>query len=348
MLRPKKASIRWDPRRNRYVVRVWWQGKYEAFYQYEGVSHGTAEIARLHKAEIETEIKKKVFDPVKHKKRQGPKSPYLFSEYSNLWLREYEERIKTEDVSKEYVAHLQRYIALLELGSFDIREINEITIKETYLMLSQKGYSKKHIQNIMDALRKLFRDAYEGSIIKEPIKFPQYRMKRRDSKWISEDAWLSMEDQDLTLSHIPGIHKPIVTTIFYHGLRLAEARFAKRTNFNANEETLYVETLKGGPGRKILLEPQCLELIQSMPPTIRHPYLFHWHGKPYSKTKLWKVIREALDEAGFKDVTPNQAGRHSFGSNRTAMGQPSLELQYEMGHADVRTTRIYTHVRVEN
>ena len=110
---------------------------------------------------------------------------------------------------------------------------------------------------------------------------------------------------------------------------------------------LTVRTAKGGVDSVIRLEPEVVKAIMAMPPAI-NDYLFHFRGKPYTKTTLWKIERRALNAAGFKDVTPNQAGRHSFGSQRIKRGQPTRSLQYEMGHADIRTTEIYTHVRAED
>jgi integrase/recombinase XerD len=142
------------------------------------------------------------------------------------------------------------------------------------------------------------------------------------------------------LSHVPEVHRPIVMIIFYHGLRMIEARTQKRSDYKRG--LLTVRTRKGGPDRVIALEPEVIEAIEATPPAI-HGCLFHYAGKPYSKSTLWKVIREALDAAGFQDISPNAAGRHSFGSQRTQRGQPTRSLQEEMGHSDIRTTEIYTH-----
>lgn len=84
-----------------------------------------------------------------------------------------------------------------------------------------------------------------------------------------------------------------------------------------------------------------------MPPAI-NDYLFHFRGKPYAKTTLWKIERSALDAVGLNDVSPNQAGRHSFGPQRIKRGQPTGSLRSEMGHADISITELYTHVRAED
>ena len=172
-----------------------------------------------------------------------------------------------------------------------------------------------------------------------PPEFPDYD---RDKKtWKPE--WLDEEQQDLTLNYVDDVHKPIVTTIFYHGLRLAEARALKRRDFDVKKGTLAVRTLKGGPDREILLRPCVIDLIRSMPHTISSDHLFTYHGKPYGKTRLWKIIRMALDKAGFSHIWPNEAGRHSGLSNMLRR-YPDVRLaQYVAGLADIRTTQRYLH-----
>lgn len=351
MLRPKKVWVTWKPKRKRYEVGVWWHGKAEVFYQYEGVPHLTQEIAELHRGEIEAEIKHKTFDPQKHKKHPASRSLYTISEYAAIWLRDYKLRVRTRDVSAEYARHLERYFELYvnpAIGGLDIREVNTPVVQAFYLELIEKDLDKTYVQNIMGAFRKFLNDAYEAGVIWEPIKFPKYKIRSQTRRWLVENRWLTEEEQDYVLKFVPRTHVPIVTTIFYHGLRLSEARLLRRKNFDVDEKTIYVETLKGGPGRRLYLESKLFRMIRNVPPSISHEYLFHYQGKSYSKTRLWGIIREALNEAGFPHISPSQAGRHSYGSNWIAAGKPLPLVQYELGHSDVRTTQMYTHIKVDD
>lgn len=343
MLRPRSVWISWKEKRKRWEVGVSWHGKKERFYQYDGMAHTCIEIATDHAGAIRSEIKKGFFNPENHKKRRGGSS-YLFGEYAKLWMKEYEQKIKTGDVCKEYVKILSGYIYIYvnsHFGFIDIREIQEPLIKQFYLSLSEKALSKKHVQNIMDAFKKMLSDAYQDHIILEMPRFPRYREKKRKKNVI----WLTEKEQDRVLEEIEPIHKPIVMCLFYHGLRMAEIRDLKRSNLKAN--ILQVATLKGGPDREIIIDDRVLEVIKRIPVTLKHQYLFHWGGRPYSKTKLWKIFREALDKAGFEDITPTKAVRHSVASQLYQRGAPTPLVQYILGHADSRTTEIYSHTKVE-
>jgi integrase/recombinase XerD len=204
----------------------------------------------------------------------------------------------------------------------------------------------------MDGLKKLIDGAYNDSGLATPV-FPDYKEKKGNKR---KPKWLLECDQDSVLEKVPLIHRPIVMTLFYHGLRMVEARTAKRKDLTFFEHRehgsvayLYVETAKGGEDRTIFItESDLISLLRSIPPTVHHPYLFHWDGRPYSKTSLWKIVRKALNDAGFQHVSPKDASRHSHATHILQRGGSTRPAQTILGHSDIRTTEIYTHCLTED
>ncbi len=67
-------------------------------------------------------------------------------------------------------------------------------------------------------------------------------------------------------------------------------------------------------------------------------------ARPLSRIEVWRIVRKAAIKAGLpKNVSPHTL-RHCFGSHLLAGGADLRSVQEMLGHADVTTTQIYTHV----
>ncbi|MBT5584461.1 MAG: tyrosine-type recombinase/integrase, partial [Phycisphaerae bacterium] len=66
-------------------------------------------------------------------------------------------------------------------------------------------------------------------------------------------------------------------------------------------------------------------------------------GRPIERVAVWQIIRRLAARAGLENVHPHML-RHSFATHMLAGGADLRVVQELLGHADIATTQIYTHI----
>lgn len=120
-----------------------------------------------------------------------------------------------------------------------------------------------------------------------------------------------------------------------------------------NLESGVIRCTSKGKTRVIPLYPRALKILAEYISTVRprmtatpdEKTLFvNVSGSPMSRQGFWKIIKYYKTKAGIsKDITPHTL-RHSFATHLLENGADLHSVQEMLGHADVSSTRIYTHV----
>lgn len=149
--------------------------------------------------------------------------------------------------------------------------------------------------------------------------------------------------------------KAILETMYASGLRASEVTHLKAENIDADVGLLRIF----GKGRKERLVPigssalaAILRYEQEGRPRLlkkkRSRELFLNHaGEGLSRMGLWVIVRKHARSVGVAHILSPHVLRHSFATHLLENGADLRALQAMLGHADISTTEIYTHVTRE-
>ncbi len=212
--------------------------------------------------------------------------------------------------------------------------------------LSERGRATRSIVRSMSALRSFFTFLLMiGEIDTNPMEdmeTPKY--KRPIPEFLSEE-------EVLKLIELPGgtrqslRDRTIIELLYATGLRVSELINLKRSNINL-EGGFVIALGKRSKERIVPLGTYSRETIKEYLETLqpKGPYLFpNRRLGPLSRQAVFKIIKKYAASLGRSDVSPHTM-RHTFATHLLQGGADLRSVQMMLGHEDISTTQIYTHV----
>lgn len=170
---------------------------------------------------------------------------------------------------------------------------------------------------------------------------------------------LSFEEIDKILSlpdtnEILGLRDKTILEVFYAcGLRISELISLKLSDLFLNEEMIRVFG-KGSKERIVPIGSSAINwinvyLTKSRPLLQKkmksENYLFlNSRGSKLSRMGVWKIVSRYIKESGIEKEAHPHTFRHSFATHLIEGGADLRSVQEMLGHADISTTQIYTHI----
>ncbi len=181
--------------------------------------------------------------------------------------------------------------------------------------------------------------------------------------WPSLPVFLSLEDVDALLA-APDVATPLglrdramLELLYATGMRVSELVNIRGSDLHLDAE--YLTCI--GKGSKERLIPMGSEAVtwirryqqearaplvaRRRQPRIAAPRLFVNHrGGPLTRVGFWKILKRHGRRAGLRGPLSPHVLRHSFATHLLERGADLRAIQLMLGHADLSTTQIYTHV----
>ena len=284
-----------------------------------------------------------------------PKSPSpdtLIDQFLNYLLVEKGLAQKTLEAYSRDIIRYRNFLA--ENNSTAFSEEDTPLILKHLILLRKKGLQARSRARHLVAIRGFYRFLVQEKILRNDparlIDLPKSGLKLPHV--------LSREEIELLLK-APDIRKPIgvrdaamLELLYAAGLRVSELINLKLQDINL--EAGFVRIFgKGSRERIVPIGSHAREKVSTYLKTVRSrrlkqttsPYLFIARAaRPMTRQGFWKLLRRYSLQAGLKKkITPHSL-RHSFASHLLEGGADLRAVQVMLGHVDISTTQIYTHV----
>lgn len=244
------------------------------------------------------------------------------------------------------------------LDSAGIASFSAVTLphaRSFLSMLAQAGIGPssraRYISSIKHLYRFLVAAGRSDVDITEALEQP--RGGRRLPEALSVDAMASML-ASVDVSTSLGLRdRAMLETMYACGLRVSEAIGLRQRDVLADIELVRVFG-KGSKERLVPIGQSALQWIARYRTESRGKLLAAWdtddvlflnhRGRPLSRMGVWKLITGIAQHAGIAQHVHPHMFRHSFATHLLEGGADLRAVQEMLGHADISTTQIYTHI----
>lgn len=261
----------------------------------------------------------------------------------------------SENTIGAYRRDLKKYqLYMQEQKIAHIGFIDRQTIQECLGSLIDQGASAKSIARFISTIRSFHQFALrEKYAAKDPtvlIETPKYEKKLPDVLDVEEVIQL-LETPDLTKNN--GYRdRTILELLYATGMRVTELIQIEIDDVNLIMGFVKVFG-KGNKERIIPLGDTVIEYLdtyinnvrpQLLKKTVTNVLFLSLHGRPLTRQGIWKLIKQYGLRANInKTLTPHTL-RHSFATHLLENGADLRAVQEMLGHSDISTTQLYTHV----
>jgi site-specific recombinase XerD len=236
---------------------------------------------------------------------------------------------------KCYLACVAEY---LRFCGAEIEQLNEDKIKQFLLQKQDKNYAPQTINLYLNAIKFFYRDVLKN-YQKIDIKFS----KRNKTLPVI----LAREEISQILSNIKNKKHWLMLALAYGaGLRVSEIISLKVRDVLFDEMVVCVRRGKGRKDRLTVFPEKIKnEMYLLIAGRDASDYLFESErGGRLTERSVQAVFERALQKSGIKKDATFHSLRHSFATHLLENGVDIRYVQELLGHANIRTTQIYTHV----
>ena len=251
-----------------------------------------------------------------------------------------------------YKDDLKKFIIFIEQN--DLKKL-EINIIQNYVKFLSKNFSPKSHSRKLSSLKAFFNYLLDLKLVnKNPIAdvdFP--KITKTIPKFLSEKEIFTLLERTYNDSSFKGLRMSVMMEILYAtGIRISELVEIKNGDISEDFSSVLIKG-KGGKQRVVPLFGKVKEVLKKYLFEKQHfntegSFLFPSNSKfgHITRHRFFQLLKKLSLECGINvsKVSPHTI-RHSFASHLLERGVDLRIIQESLGHKDISTTQIYTHIQ---
>lgn len=275
----------------------------------------------------------------------------LIDSYLNFLAVEKGASLHTLDA---YGRDLGRYAQFMAKKGITAEKIKPDSIVSFLGELKQQGMSSRSVNRVLAAMRGFHKFLLRERAAEED---PAGHIEPAKT-WLHLPDTLSREEMEIMLrapdpTTVAGLRDRAMLELMYAtGLRVSE--LISLTMNSLNEQTGFLIAFgKGSKERIVPVGRVALGYVRQYLDTVRpglarrgssNTLFLGRSGKGLTRQAFWKIVRKYANKAGLAKKIHPHTFRHSFATHLLEGGADLRSVQIMLGHSDIATTQIYTHV----
>jgi len=239
--------------------------------------------------------------------------------------------------SKETIkAYIRFNLDFLEFIQKPIELINIDDIKK-YLghLISKRGFAPRTLNLARSALFFYYNDVRHSGFAN--IKTPKIARQL--------PTILTRSEVQMLIEHAGSRKSRLMIEMLYSsGIRVSELVGMRTSQLELDSKTAWVRSGKGSKDRLVILSQILVDKLREYLKEHNTEYVFQGRKGPLTTRNIQLLVSKAAKAAGINKVVTPHTLRHSFATHLLENGTDIRLIQELLGHSDLSTTQIYTHV----
>ncbi|GAA0871594.1 site-specific integrase [Gangjinia marincola] len=234
---------------------------------------------------------------------------------------------------------LSHHYSDISLESISDKQIQQFILT----LIREKEISASYQRQIVGGLNLFYKEMYQRH-----LNVTQLAVTRRES---ALPQVLDKAEITALLHKTHNIkHRAMLTLLYSSGLRVGELINVKINHIDSKRMVIYVKAAKGKKDRYTLLSIKALHLLREYVKQHKpKDFLFEGQkGGKYSANSVRQIFKASCKRANIRKNVNLHSLRHSFATHLLEQGTGIAHIQKLLGHANIKTTLIYTQITTAN